>query len=49
MSLFLALLAAAVQPAPAEPPRLEFLAGRAVSGRWRMEAFTQVSSPIRRR
>jgi hypothetical protein len=40
MSLLLALLAAAAQPAVPEPSRLEFLAGRAARGRWRMEAFT---------
>ena len=37
-----ALLAAAAQPAAAEPPQLSFSAGRAVRGRWRMEAETLV-------
>jgi len=47
MSLLVASLVAAAQPAqtqPAQapPPRLEFDAGRAVRGRWRMNAFTTV-------
>jgi hypothetical protein len=43
MSMLLALLVAAAQPAAsAAPPQLEFVAGRAVSGRWRMEAATLV-------
>jgi len=42
MSLLLASLVAAAQPAQAPPPQLEFVAGRAVRGRWRMNAFTMV-------
>ena len=42
MSMVLALLVAAAQPAPPAPPQLEFVAGRAVRGRWRMEAMTIV-------
>lgn len=42
MSIFAALLLAAAQPAQAEPPQLEFVAGRAVRGRWRMDAATMV-------
>jgi len=42
MSLLIALLVAAAQAPPPAPPRLEFVAGRAVRGRWRMEAMTVV-------
>lgn len=40
--MLLALLVAAAQPPQGAPPQLEFLAGRAVRGRWRMEAATLV-------
>ena len=40
--MLVALLVAAAQPAQASPPQLEFVVGRAVRGRWRMEAATLV-------
>jgi hypothetical protein len=43
MSMLFALLLASAQPAPAAPPQLEFVAGRAARGRWRMEAVTVVA------
>lgn len=41
-SLVAAAQPAQTQPAQAPPPQLEFVAGRAVRGRWRMNAFTAV-------